>query len=43
MIQFLPGELDSCTMQVWLLGPAGREGEGQTLMAEMFHFLAEDR
>ena len=43
MIQFLPGELDSCTMQVWLLGPPEREGEGQILMAEMVHFLAEDR
>ncbi|MEA5441495.1 aromatic ring-hydroxylating dioxygenase subunit alpha [Cyanobium gracile] len=43
LIQFLPNHLDSCTMQVWLLGPQERQGEGQALMAEMVQFLAEDR
>ncbi len=43
MIQFLPDALDTCRMQVWLLGPASRLPEGEALMAEMVHFLAEDR
>lgn len=43
MIQFLPEALDTCRMQVWLLGPASRQAEGEALMAEMVHFLAEDR
>ncbi|MCP9796282.1 aromatic ring-hydroxylating dioxygenase subunit alpha [Cyanobium sp. Lug-B] len=43
MIQFLPETLDTCRMQVWLLGPASRQDEGEALMAEMVHFLAEDR
>jgi phenylpropionate dioxygenase-like ring-hydroxylating dioxygenase large terminal subunit len=43
VIQFLPAGLDRCLMQVTLLGPADRLAEGETLMAEMVHFLAEDR
>ncbi|MCT0206643.1 aromatic ring-hydroxylating dioxygenase subunit alpha [Synechococcus sp. CS-1332] len=43
MIQFLPKELNSCTMQVWLLGPEARRVEGEALMAEMVRFLNEDR
>lgn len=43
MIQFLPGALGDCRMQVWLLGPPERRHEGEALMAEMATFLAEDR
>jgi phenylpropionate dioxygenase-like ring-hydroxylating dioxygenase large terminal subunit len=43
VIQFLPVCLDRCRMQVTLLGPADRLAEGEALMAEMVHFLAEDR
>jgi phenylpropionate dioxygenase-like ring-hydroxylating dioxygenase large terminal subunit len=43
LIQFLPAAVDTCTMQVWLLGPEERQGEGEALMAEMVQFLAEDR
>ena len=43
LIQFLPENLASCTMQVWLLGPKARQGEGEILMEEMVQFLDEDR
>lgn len=43
VIQFLPVGLNRCLMQVTLLGPADRLAEGETLMNEMVHFLAEDR
>ena len=43
MIQFPPETLHTCRMQVWLLGPPSRKDEGETLMAEMVRFLAEDR
>ncbi|WP_216900100.1 aromatic ring-hydroxylating dioxygenase subunit alpha [Synechococcus sp. CCY 9618] len=43
MIQFVPETIDRCRMQVWLLGPRELQPEGEALMAEMVHFLAEDR
>jgi phenylpropionate dioxygenase-like ring-hydroxylating dioxygenase large terminal subunit len=42
-IQFLPEALDRCRMRVRLLGPVERAAAGDTLMAEMVHFLDEDR
>jgi phenylpropionate dioxygenase-like ring-hydroxylating dioxygenase large terminal subunit len=44
LISFLPGaELDQCTMEVWLFGPAEAADTASSWMAAMQGFLEEDR